>query len=92
MKKVKSILSILWLSTVLAGCGSDDKPDNPYEVFDWGVTKSIYTKQNGKPVLERAWNDTIYRQTLEYVKIEKINFEKRSTQYTTYKFAYQKLN
>lgn len=90
MKQLKTIFTMLTFLFLLS-CSKDTK-DEPTNKFDWFITKSIYYSHGSDIHLEQRWNETIYNQTLEYVLYEKQNFEKNSTDYYLWKFAYSKIN
>lgn len=94
MNRILTIFTILLMSVMLAGCStnSNDEPDNPSGLFDWEITKQVYYSHGSDIRLEKSWNETLYKKSLEYVLEDKQNFEKNSTDYYRYKYAYRKLN
>jgi hypothetical protein len=75
---------------MLSSCGSDDEPESG--LYNWRITKSVYNTEGGKRECINRWNEYLYDKSEEYVKIEKINFEKKTTKYNAYVYAYHKMN
>lgn len=87
MKKKLLYLFVFALIPVLSACGDDD----PQYLFDWFVTKSIYNKEGGKTECIKRSNEYVYNKTEEYMKLQKAEYEDKSTKYTEYHYSYSKI-
>ncbi len=92
MKNLKHILSILFLSLLLAGCGTDtasDEPDNPNGLYDWDITKNVINRETGD--FQNQFHEVLYDKSESYVIDQKTQFEKQSTKYFRYQYIYKRL-
>lgn len=91
MKNLKHILSILFLSLLLAGCGTDtanDEPENPNGLYDWDITENVISKEDGKITSQDQY--VVYQKPEAYVIALKQNFDKHTTKYYRYQLIYQR--
>lgn len=87
MKKLRTLLPLLFTLLFMVSCGGSDEPNNPNGRYDWDVIETILVRKTGE---RSSTKYIVYDKTEEYMHIQKVTFEGKSDKYHGYLYIYNK--
>lgn len=85
MKKLRTLLPIIFTLLLIVSCGSSDEPDSPNGRYDWDVIETTLERKTGERTQTKY---IVYDKTEEDMHRQKLSFEGRSDKYYGYLYNY----
>lgn len=88
MKKLRTLLPLLFTLLFMVSCGGSDEPDNPNGLYDWDVTENIIVRETGKFQSQNKY--VVYDKTEDYMRQQKESFDNKSNKAYRWQYIYQR--